>query len=235
MIVPHEGPGTWQSFLRRKDNVGLTIMEAKQKYLKEQLLFESYINTLNTLSTVSTAAAGAAGGPAPSTGGGGGGLKSYLSFYSSGEVAGGYPPFDDGALFEEVPNLSYQGSTGNIGGGAVDGYSSVFAFYFPPGGTNGSRNYFLFWQNQFNLNRWVWIVEATQSATSWKTLSNSAIATIMFNANYVYDANSLTSPTDITNPVGTYTYDFGKGDQYINAVTPTGYTRAQAISEFGVN
>jgi hypothetical protein len=73
MFIPHEGPGTWQSFLKRKDNVGLTIMEARQKYLKEQLLFESYFQTLNTTSTVSTAAAGAAGGPAPSTGGGGGG------------------------------------------------------------------------------------------------------------------------------------------------------------------
>jgi hypothetical protein len=73
MFIPHEGPGNWQSFLKRKDNVGLTIMEARQKYLKEQLLFESYFQTLNTTSTVSTAAAGAAGGRAPSTGGGGGG------------------------------------------------------------------------------------------------------------------------------------------------------------------
>ena len=71
MIVPHEGPGTWQSFLRRKDNIGLSIMEAKQKYLKEQMVFESYFQNLSTVSTVSTAAAGAAGGPAPSTGGGG--------------------------------------------------------------------------------------------------------------------------------------------------------------------
>jgi len=80
MFIPHEGPGTWQSFLKRKDNVGLTIMEARQKYLKEQLLFESYINTLNTVSTVSTAAAGAAGGPAPSTGGGGGGGDYDIEF-----------------------------------------------------------------------------------------------------------------------------------------------------------
>ncbi len=68
MIIAHEPPGPWQSFTRRKDNIGLSVMEVKQKWMKEQLLFESY---LNTLSTVSTAAAGAAGGPAPSTGGGG--------------------------------------------------------------------------------------------------------------------------------------------------------------------
>ena len=235
MIVPHEGPGTWQSFLKRKDNIGLSIMEVKQKYLKEQLLFESYLNTVNTMSpsvASSAAGAGAAGGPLPSKGGGGGGLRSYLSFYNSGEVAGGYPPFDDGALFEEVPGLLYEGATGNTGGGA--GYSSVFAFYFPPGGFYGSRNYFLFWTNQAGYNRWVWIVESTQAATSWKTLSNAQIATLMGNANFVYEASSLTSPTDINNPVGTYDYNFGKG-QYIGAVTPTGYTRAQAISEFGVN
>lgn len=233
MIVPHEGPGTWQSFLKRKDNIGLSIMEAKQKYLKEQMVFESYFQNL---STVSTAAAGSAGGPLPSKGGGGGGLRSYLSFYSSGEVAGGYPPFDDGALFEEVPNFFYEGDTGNYNASGGAGYSSVFAFYFPPGGVNGSRNYFLFWTNDAGWNRWVWIVENTQTATSWKTLSNAQIANIMWNnCNFVYDANSLTSPTDINNPVGTYTYNFGKGDQYINAVTPTGYTRAQAISEFGVN
>jgi len=78
MFIPHEGPGTWQSFLKRKDNIGLTIMESRQKYLKEQLLFENYVSTLQTLNTVSTAAAGAAGGPAPSTGGGGGGGGDYL-------------------------------------------------------------------------------------------------------------------------------------------------------------
>jgi len=68
MIIAHEPPGPWQAFTKRKDNIGLPIMEVKQKYMKEQLLFESY---LQQLSTVSTAAAGAAGGPAPSTGGGG--------------------------------------------------------------------------------------------------------------------------------------------------------------------
>lgn len=216
MFIPHEGPGTWQSFLKRKDNVGLTIMEARQKYLKEQLLFESYFQTLNTTSTVSTAAAGAAGGPAPS--GGGGALKSYLVFFNSGEISA-YPPFGDGALHEEVPGLTYNGA-------------SVFAFYFPPGGFRGSRNYFIIYDS---AGKWNFRYQNPQSADSWETLSNAAITTIIDNSIDVYDIGSMTSPTDITNPVGTYTYDFGKGDQYISAVTPTGYTRAQAISEFGVN
>ena len=34
-------PGPWQSFVRRSDNVGLPLMEVKQKYLKEQALFEA--------------------------------------------------------------------------------------------------------------------------------------------------------------------------------------------------
>ncbi len=70
MIIAHEPPGPWQSFTKRRDNIGLSVMEMKQKYTKEQLLFEGYLQQLNTVNTLS---AGAAGGPAPSTGGGGGG------------------------------------------------------------------------------------------------------------------------------------------------------------------
>jgi hypothetical protein len=42
MIIPHSHPGDWQQFLKRKDNVGLSINEAKQKYLTEQLQFENF-------------------------------------------------------------------------------------------------------------------------------------------------------------------------------------------------
>lgn len=63
-----EGPGPWQAFLKRPDNVGLSIMEARQKYLNEQLIFEeqmSYLQLWNTQNTTSPTApgAGAAGGP----------------------------------------------------------------------------------------------------------------------------------------------------------------------------
>tara|TARA_Y100000385_G_C13003725_1_gene598450 strand:- start:437 stop:1111 length:675 start_codon:yes stop_codon:yes gene_type:complete len=60
MLIPYEPPSDWKSFLKRKDNIGLPIMEVKQKYLKEQLLYESYMQQLNTVSTLSS---GAAGGP----------------------------------------------------------------------------------------------------------------------------------------------------------------------------
>jgi len=69
-----EGPGPWQAFLKRPDNVGLSIMEARQKYLNEQLIFEeqiSYLQLWNTQNTMSPTAPGAsaAGGPPPSGGG----------------------------------------------------------------------------------------------------------------------------------------------------------------------
>jgi len=70
-----EGPGPWQAFLKRPDNVGLSIMEAKQKYLNEQLVFEeqmSYLqlwNTQNTTGAAAAAAGGAAGGPLRGGGG----------------------------------------------------------------------------------------------------------------------------------------------------------------------
>ena len=67
-----EGPGSWQAFLKRPDNTSLSIMEAKQKYLNEQLIFEeqmSYLQLWNTQNTMSptapgASAAGGAGGPA---------------------------------------------------------------------------------------------------------------------------------------------------------------------------
>lgn len=62
-----EGPGPWQAFLKRPDNIGLSIIEAKQKYLQEQLLFEQQISYLQLWNSLSPTAPGA--GP------GGGGRK----------------------------------------------------------------------------------------------------------------------------------------------------------------
>ena len=39
-----QDPGNWQSFLKRQDNVGLPIMEAKSKYLMEQMNFDNMMN-----------------------------------------------------------------------------------------------------------------------------------------------------------------------------------------------
>ena len=37
-------PGPWQYYVNRPDNVGLPIMEVKDKYMREQLLFEQNLN-----------------------------------------------------------------------------------------------------------------------------------------------------------------------------------------------
>ena len=71
MWKPIYQPEPWPKFVKRKDIIGLPLMEQRRKFMEEQILFENYVSSINTVNTVSTAAAGAAGGPAPSTGGGG--------------------------------------------------------------------------------------------------------------------------------------------------------------------
>jgi hypothetical protein len=71
MWKPVEAPGEWLVFLQRKDIKGLPIMEAKKKYMQEQLLFEAYENNLNTVNTVNTTTSA----PASAAAGGGGQRK----------------------------------------------------------------------------------------------------------------------------------------------------------------
>lgn len=44
-MYKHEDPGHWLNWLKRPENANLPIVEAKQKYLKEQLLFEQQYNS----------------------------------------------------------------------------------------------------------------------------------------------------------------------------------------------
>jgi hypothetical protein len=37
-------PGPWQYYVNRPDNRGLSLMEVKDKYMREQLLFEQYVS-----------------------------------------------------------------------------------------------------------------------------------------------------------------------------------------------
>ena len=37
-------PGPWQYYINRPDNRGLPLMEIKDKYMREQLLFEQYVS-----------------------------------------------------------------------------------------------------------------------------------------------------------------------------------------------
>jgi len=59
-------PGSWQSYLLRGDNVGLPLMEVRDKYLQEQLLFENYMSFVQQQQLLMSNASGG-GGPLPQT------------------------------------------------------------------------------------------------------------------------------------------------------------------------
>ena len=63
-IVNHPGP--WQSYLNRPDNVGKSLMEVKDKYLQEQLLFENYMSFMHQQQMMMSQAA-SGGGPKPTS------------------------------------------------------------------------------------------------------------------------------------------------------------------------
>jgi hypothetical protein len=65
MLITND-PGPWQYYVNRPDNVGLPLMEIKDKYMREQLIFEQYqynqyINYQNWISSQG-------GGMLPTTG-----------------------------------------------------------------------------------------------------------------------------------------------------------------------
>lgn len=47
MLIAQENPGEWLHFIEREDNEGLTILELKEKYRDEKILFENYITNLD--------------------------------------------------------------------------------------------------------------------------------------------------------------------------------------------
>jgi hypothetical protein len=61
-IVNHPGP--WQSYLNRPNNVGKPIMEVRDRYLQEQLLFENYMSFIHQQQMM-MANASSGGGPKP--------------------------------------------------------------------------------------------------------------------------------------------------------------------------
>ena len=67
MWKPIYQPEPWPQYLKKRENIGVPLMEVRKKYLEEQLLFENYISQLNTLNTVNTLSpsTGGAGGPKP--------------------------------------------------------------------------------------------------------------------------------------------------------------------------
>ena len=59
-------PGPWQYYVNRQDNVGLPIMEVKDKYMREQLLFEQQMNFMYQQQMLMSQAS-SGGGPLPSS------------------------------------------------------------------------------------------------------------------------------------------------------------------------
>ena len=59
-------PGSQQSYVNRPDNKGLNIMEVRDKYLREQLLFEQQMNFQIQQQMLSSMAA-SGGGPSQTT------------------------------------------------------------------------------------------------------------------------------------------------------------------------
>jgi len=55
-----QGPGPWQVFVKRPDNVGLNVMEVKSKYLTEQLLYENTMFSLLSTTAPTAPASSAA-------------------------------------------------------------------------------------------------------------------------------------------------------------------------------
>jgi len=75
MWKPIYQPEPWTQFVKRKDIIGLPLMEQRRKHMEEQMLFENYVSSVNAINTISTAA----GGPAPTPSTGGGGTPSYTA------------------------------------------------------------------------------------------------------------------------------------------------------------
>lgn len=65
MFFTVNNPGPWQSFVKRSDNVGLPLMAARDKYLREQLLFENYMSFVQQQNQLMAQSSGGGGKPSP--------------------------------------------------------------------------------------------------------------------------------------------------------------------------
>ena len=70
MWKPIYQPEPWPQYLKRKDNVGVPLMEVRKKYMEEQILFENYVSNIQQLNTMNTLSPnmGGGGGPLPGSG-----------------------------------------------------------------------------------------------------------------------------------------------------------------------
>jgi hypothetical protein len=71
-------PGPWQYYVNRQDNVGLPIMEIKNKYMQEQLLFEQQMNFIHQQQMLMSQQASGGGRPLPSPTSSGDTINDYV-------------------------------------------------------------------------------------------------------------------------------------------------------------
>ena len=64
MFFTVNDPGPWQYYLTRLDNVGKPLMEVRDKYLQEKLLFENYMSFVMQQQIIMSQAS-SGGGPLP--------------------------------------------------------------------------------------------------------------------------------------------------------------------------
>ena len=63
MWKPIYQPEPWSQYLKKKEYIGVPLMEVRKKYMEEQLLFENYISYLQPLNTLSPISTPSSGGP----------------------------------------------------------------------------------------------------------------------------------------------------------------------------
>jgi len=98
MIIPTNPPGDWRHFVIRSDNRGLTNEQMRQKYLKEQLLFENYINfNQQQQFLMSNAASGGGSSPSSTPSPGSGDLTLVFSNFATVDLLlpGGFDSLPD--------------------------------------------------------------------------------------------------------------------------------------------
>jgi len=80
-------PGNWQDFTKRKDNVGVPIMEVRNRYLKEQLAYDNFVSFVVSQQRIINQSSQGGGpsqevvSPLPSN---------YIEFVNNTTIGGGY-------------------------------------------------------------------------------------------------------------------------------------------------
>lgn len=217
MLIPYESPLDWKSFLKRKDNIGLPIMEVKQKYLKEQLLYENYIQQLQTFNTL---AVGAAGGPPKA-------FPTEFLWYPQWDGNGNVP------LAQKVfkSPITFNGSSVHIA-----------EFDFEDSSIGDRAYYFIYFDKigapsnppgAGEINGWNKVVVSEEDGDDlpWRTMSNAEIESSFLNSlddnTPIYQAsNSAVTPQNPDSPIGIYDRLPGDGQQ--DALTPLGISRVES-------